>query len=275
MPLHTLNEAELDPQIRNFYCRSLQILQQHNIPFLVGGAYAFDRHTGIARHTKDLDLFVHSRDGKRAMQAFAQSGYETDLSASHWLGKAFCGENFVDIIFSSANGCCDVDDAWFEYALKDEVLGLPVLVCPAEEMIWSKAFIMARDRFDGADINHLILKCSDTLNWSRLLQRFGDQWRVLFSHLVLFGFAYPGERQQVPAWVMNECLQRLQSEITAVAPEEKLCQGTLLAPFQYLVDVEQWGYHDGRVRPAGSLTAPQVDEWTDHLRQEKGEIPCQ
>ena len=28
------------------------------VPFLVGGAYAFAHYTGIVRHTKDLDLFV-------------------------------------------------------------------------------------------------------------------------------------------------------------------------------------------------------------------------
>jgi hypothetical protein len=29
--------------------------------------------------------------------------------------------------------------------------------------------------------------------------RFGDHWRVLFSHIILFGFVYPDKRQNVPA----------------------------------------------------------------------------
>ena len=40
-------------------------------PFLVGGAYAFARYTGIERHTKDFDVFVRPRDFDRALDAFA------------------------------------------------------------------------------------------------------------------------------------------------------------------------------------------------------------
>jgi len=41
-------------------------------------------------------------------------------------------------------------------------------------MIWSKAFIMERDRYDGADIAHIIRTCGKGLDWSRLLHRFGS-----------------------------------------------------------------------------------------------------
>ncbi|HEY9650516.1 MAG TPA: hypothetical protein V6C95_07625, partial [Coleofasciculaceae cyanobacterium] len=55
----------LDPQIRAFYCHVLKTLQASEIPFLVGGTYAFERYTGIVRHTKDLDIFVRPRDCDR------------------------------------------------------------------------------------------------------------------------------------------------------------------------------------------------------------------
>src|SRR3954447_10270967 len=41
-----------------FYKKVLESLQTSNIEFLVGGAFAFVRYTGIDRDTKDLDLFV-------------------------------------------------------------------------------------------------------------------------------------------------------------------------------------------------------------------------
>jgi hypothetical protein len=44
-----------------------------------------------------------------------------------------------------------VDDLWFAHATPGDVLGIPVRLCPPEEMIWSKAFIMERERYDGAD----------------------------------------------------------------------------------------------------------------------------
>ena len=76
-------------------------------------------------------------------------------------------------------------------------------------MIWSKAFIQERERFDGADVIHLLRETGPSLDWPRLLMRFGDHWRVLLSHLILFGFVYPDKRQNVPAWVMDELMRRL------------------------------------------------------------------
>ena len=64
---------------------------------------------------------------------------------------------------------------------------------PVEEMIWSKAFLMERERFDGADVLHLMRARQKEINWPRLLSRFGEHWRVLLSHLVLFPYVYPNE----------------------------------------------------------------------------------
>ena len=62
---------------------------------------------------------------------------------------------------------------------------------PVEEMIWSKAFLMERERFDGADVPHLMRARQQRSNWPRLLPRFGEHWRVLLAHLVLFPYVYP------------------------------------------------------------------------------------
>jgi hypothetical protein len=44
------------------------------------------------------------------------------------------------------------------------------------------------------------------------------------------------------------------------APQERVCQGTLLSRQQFLVDTQQWGYRDGRLEPLGNLTEHQVAE---------------
>jgi len=48
---------------------------------------------------------------------------------------------------------------------------------PVEEMLWSKAFVMERHRYDGADIAHLIRARGEHFDWNRLLQRFGPTGR--------------------------------------------------------------------------------------------------
>jgi hypothetical protein len=96
-----------------------------------------------------------------------------------------------------------------------------------------------------------------------LLERFGPHWRVLFSHIVLFGFIYPAERDRVPGWVLRELNNRFQAELTAGPRKESVCQGTLLAAIQYLPDVTEWNYRDARLSPEGNLTPAQVAEWTE------------
>lgn len=128
-------------------------------------------------------------------------------------------------------------------------------------MIWSKAFVMERERYDGADIIHLVRCCSSTLDWARLLERFGAYWEVLLSHLILFGFVYPSDRSCIPNWIVQELLRRLE-HVTSNAPADRLCRGTLLSRAQYLVDIEQSGYEDARLAPKGQMTSDEIARWT-------------
>ena len=252
----------LDPEDRRFYCHTLSVFAAAGVEVLIGGAYAFARYTGIERHTKDLDIFVRRQDFARTLRALEAAGYQTEVAFRHWLGKAHCGEFFVDVIYSSGNGIARVDDDWFAHATDDLVFDLPARLCPVEEMIWSKALIQERERFDGADVAHLILARAEQLDWARLLSRFGANWRVLFSHLVLFGFIYPRERDRIPAWVMQDLTRRLEHDISAPAPSEQTCRGTLLSRQQYLVDVEQWGYVDARTLADNPMTDAEIARWT-------------
>jgi Nucleotidyl transferase of unknown function (DUF2204) len=257
-----VGQATLDPISREFYCRAIRTLCEAAVPFLVGGAYAFECYTGIARHTKDFDIFVRHEHCYRALQVFKAAGYHTELTFPHWLGKAFCSGDFIDVIFSSGNGLARVDDEWFAHAVSAEVLGMPLKLSPPEEMIWSKAFVQERERYDGADVAHILRTQAEHLDWERLFRRFGDKWHVLLSHLTLFGFIYPGERGKIPAWVMEELIGRLQNDLRTPSSAKRVCQGTLLSREQYLVDVERWGYADARLRPRGNLTRQDIDHWT-------------
>jgi hypothetical protein len=98
---------------------------------------------------------------------------------------------------------------------------------------------MERDRFDGADVAHLIKACGESLDWSHLLMRFERDWRVLLSQLILFGYIYPGEREVIPAPVMQELMARFNSEPAPDGNVKKLCFGTMLSREQYLFDINK------------------------------------
>jgi hypothetical protein len=260
-PLSTRQMVQ--PPAREFYESTLRILTTAGIRFVVGGAFALKHYAGIARDTKDLDVFLERPELDRAMELLAASGYETEVTFPHWLGKAYSGEHFVDFIFSSANGLCPVDGAWFKHALKCTMWGVPVLLCPIEEVIWTKCFVMERERFDGADVCHLIEARGETIDWRRLIDRFGDQWRVLLGHLVFYSFIFPDRREVVPRWVLHELTERMQRE--RHAERDRVCRGTLVSREQYLVDLRERGYEDARVPPHGDVPIEQIDFWTDAI----------
>jgi hypothetical protein len=259
----------LEPAAREFYLRTMKALNNAGLPYLVGGGYALGHYTGVARATKDFDIFVRRDEYDSTMKVLSAEGYHTELTFPHWLGKATCEDGYVDVIFSSGNGIATVDEGWFEHATPGEMFGVPVKLCPVEEMIWSKAFIMERERYDCADIMHLILSRAESLDWARLVTRFGAHWRVLLSHLCLFGFVYPSQRNRIPQWLMNGFIGRLDREMRTPAPKEKLCQGTLLSREQYLIDVQHWGFADARHTNASTMTPADVVLWTEAIDDKK------
>jgi hypothetical protein len=268
-----------DPD-QKFYSDTLALLNKKKLPFLVGGAFALHHYTGISRDTKDLDLFCKASDLKQITGALEEIGCRTESTFPHWLAKAYSdGERFVDLIFSSGNGLCPVDDEWFMRAGKSEILGHSVPVMPSEEMIWQKAFIMERERYDGADVAHLIRATGKVMDWDHLISRFDEKWRVLLSHLILFGFTYPSDRGAVPSEVLYELLDRLAADEKGPGDDSKVCWGMVLSREQYLPD-KKWGYDDPRLKPTGVMTQADVKRWTQPVfdrekenRNDLGEKP--
>lgn len=260
--------AVLDEHSRDFYRDALGRLDRAGIDYLVGGAYAFARYTGIERHTKDFDIFIRRQDFARIAEVLGQAGYQSELTFPHWLGKSFYGDDFIDLIFSAGNGVAKVDDQWFERAVPGVVIGMDVRLIPAEEMIWSKGLIMERERFDGADVAHVLKAVGPKLDWRHLIDRYAEHWRVLYAHLVLFGFIYPSHRSNIPAWVMDELGARVSEETHGPDSKEKICFGTVISRQQYLKDINDWGYRDARLKPLGNMSAPDIAHWTAGIAED-------
>jgi hypothetical protein len=247
---------------------ALRALVDGAVPFVVGGAYAYFEYTGIYRDTKDLDVFLRRRDLERAFVALEVSGFRAEQVDPVWIGKAWRGEWFVDLIFSSGNGVAVVDDRWFEHARDAVVMGVEVRIAPPEEMIWSKAFVCERERYDGHDVANLVRACGEHLDWQRLLDRFAEHWEVLFSHLVMYRFAFPAERTRVPEWVMRELLARSAAQVDAGDSERRVCRGPIVAKGQYGPLLDALGYPE--VRPALPDAAPPGGDGDGELSPGRG-----
>jgi hypothetical protein len=201
-------------------------------------------YTRIQRPTKDLDLFCLEPEYPRILARLAAAGYRTEVTNPSWIAKIFSGDRYIDLIFSSGNGVCDVDEAWFQSAPLGRVLDRLVPMVPPEEMIWSKAFIQERERFDGADVLHLIHCQHDRLDWQRLLDRFAPHWEVFLAHLLNYRFVYPADSDAIPPEVMDGLLSRASQSSPPLTGAGNHCRGDLLSSSQYDVDFSEWGYDE-------------------------------
>ena len=230
-------------QRRNqFYRDVLDAIAQQQIPFLVAGAYALRRHAGIFRDTKDLDLFCKAGDYPRILKLLIELGFKTEITDARWIAKAFKGDHYVDLIFNSVNGIVPVEDSWFERAAKMEIFDAEWPCLSAEDLLWCKIYIQDRTRYDGADVNHIILKQGEAMDWRYILMRTEQHWQLLLSQLINFQFVYPSQQDMVPKWLMEELLDRQQDIMALPAAVDAVCRGPLVSQTQYETDVREWGY---------------------------------
>ncbi|MDK1490828.1 hypothetical protein QN219_12220 [Sinorhizobium sp. 7-81] len=234
----------VDEEAEAFVAEAIAELVRSKIPFLIAGTFAVSAYTGISRPTKDLDVFCKAGDYTRILRHFKSRGYAVEIEDDRWLGKVFKGRFFFDVIFASPNGTMLVNDSWFAHALPVEISGCPVSIAAPTELIWSKSFIQLRERYDGADVVHVILKAHDRVDWARLLEYMEVHWEVLLIHLLNFRWIYPSERNKVPQWLMDELLSRLAAQRDLPLPQTKICRGRMYSRPDYEIDVREWGFAD-------------------------------
>lgn len=229
-----------------FYAESIQEMTKTGLPFMIGGTYAVNIYAALDRPTKDLDFFVKAGDYPRFLNHFNGLGYTTGVDDERWLAHARKGRGnaYFDLIFGSENAVTPVQDQWFTNARVTKLFDKQVLVLPPTELIWSKVFIQNRNRYDGNDIAHLILKTGNEVEWNRLLSYMEQYWEVLLFHIINFRFIYPSERETIPRWILDELLDRLHHQIEAPTPKMKACRGRLLSRRDYMIDVQEWGFAD-------------------------------
>jgi hypothetical protein len=176
------------------------------------------------------------------LEAMALHGLRAEVCDTYWLAKIFDGPYYVDVLFSLPNGIIDFGPEWFQRSHEVELFGCRSRLMGIEEMIASKVFVMRSDRFDGADICHLIRAVKGRLDWDRLL-RLVPCHHILLWHLLLFNFVYPGHADYLPQELMIRLFDTICQGWTAAA-DPKIFNGMVIDPLRFAVDGEQWGYRE-------------------------------
>ncbi|HTM36503.1 MAG TPA: nucleotidyltransferase, partial [Terriglobales bacterium] len=146
----TSSQPSVIPEQQLFLFREiLELLEKKKMPFAVAGAFALRQHTGISRDTKDLDLFLTSKNATKALKVLAQEGFECEVCDPVWLFKAHRDDFFVDLITGMSNAVIVVEDSWIQRAKPAVIYDVSTRVLAGEELIASKLFVTRRERFDG------------------------------------------------------------------------------------------------------------------------------
>ncbi len=240
----------------------LELLERKGTRFAVAGAFALREHTGICRDTKDLDLFLTPENAVTALKHLQEKGFECEVRDPVWLFKAHRNGFFVDLITGMSNAAIVVDDSWIERASPAVVQGITTRVLAAEELVASKLFIARRERFDGADIAHVIYGTRGKLDWQRILKLIGEHWEMLLWALVLFRYSYPAQTQYVPQEVWTGLVSRFHDVVSHQDPVA-IFRGSLVDDKQFAIDVNEWGlenllqeYRERRLKSIAAVIPP-------------------
>ena len=231
---------ELPEEQEALFREVLTLFEKAHWPYAVAGAFALRQHTGIYRFTKDLDIFLSAESASEVLVCLRKHDFVCEVCDPVWLAKVHRGEYFIDLITGMSNAVIAVDNSWIERAHPAKVCGVQTRVLAPEELIASKLFVTRRERFDGADIAHIIFGAQGNLQWDRILQLAGDHWELFLWSLVLFRYVYPAYTHYVPRSLWRDLLARLSNEIDMPNPGAKF-RGSLIDDAMFAIDVEEWG----------------------------------
>ena len=259
LPVTSSVPPELPKEQEALFREVLMLLEQKHVPNAVSGAFALRQHTGIFRFTKDLDLFLTAENARCALAFLKEQGFATEICDPVWLAKAHRDDFFVDLITGMSNAAIVVEDSWIQRAKPAVVYGVETRVLAPEELIASKLFVTRRERFDGADIVHVIYGTQGRLDWDRVLEIVGEHWEMLFWALVLFRYVYPAHTNFVPQHIWQELLGKFQTVIANPDPTADF-RGSLVDENMFAIDMREWGLAnllaDLRTRRLSQMPSP-------------------
>lgn len=222
---------------------ALNVLNDSGVPYAVSGAFALQRHTGIWRCTKDLDVFLIAENIPVALECLTSRGFECEIPDPVWLAKAHRDGFYIDLITGMSNAVITVEHTWMDRSQAAIIAGVKTRVLAPEELLASKVFVTRRERFDGADIAHVILGTRGKLEWARILELVGEHWELLLWHLVLFAYVYPAFTHFVPDSLWDDLSKRFTKRLAtrdATAP----FRGSLVDENMFAIDMNDWGMAD-------------------------------
>ncbi len=210
--------AALIPEYQwDIYLRVIRLATQRCIPFAIGGGFAFSHYSRRWRNTKDIDLYVVPDDRDAMIEITRVAGLADYYSVlpydRRWIYRSFVAvgsasdhppaDIIVDIMWQMANYRAQADGQWLSRGDLVSIRGWKLRMLPAEELLWSKLYILQKDRCDWGDLLNILYSRGSQLDWDHLVARVGDDKPVLAALVQLFTWACPGRALALPRGLWN------------------------------------------------------------------------
>jgi hypothetical protein len=213
------------------YQRVAQEARSAGVRFAFGGAFATAVYTGELRNTKDFDFYVLPEDSERMKGAITRAGLVDHFDRlpydRSWIYRGSQGDVLVDAIWAMANQRAVVDALWLTRGPSVRIRGEQLRAIPIEELIWSKLYVLQRERSDWGDVLNLVAAQTGSIDWDHLIARLAEDAPLLAAVLAIFGWLDPYRAAEIPARVWDR-LGVLPPQIDATAPVDPAARAALL-----------------------------------------------
>ncbi len=184
------------------YSCVLNQICKEGIPFALGGGLALGYYTGTLRRSKDLDIYVTPEHKDRVIAMMNHCGLGDYFAVQpydrEWIYRGHSDGAIIDVIWAMANKRTVVDEVWTSGGPTVHLCGQTFRVIPPEELLWSKLYVMQRDRCDWPDLFNLLAAVGPGLNWSHLAHRAAEDRALLKALLSIFAWVAPERAMQIP-----------------------------------------------------------------------------
>ena len=165
----------LDPEFEQLLAamkRAAGVLQQADVPFMLGGGLAVWARGG-PQTEHDVDFYVKEADADRALAALSDAGFRTERPPEGWLLKAYGDDDtLVDLIFRPAAG--PITDEEFERADELEVMALRLRVASLEDVLVQKLLALSEQEPDFRPVLEVGRAVREQLDWDEVRERTGE-----------------------------------------------------------------------------------------------------
>lgn len=188
----------------NIYAPVLREARDRGLRFAVGGGLAFSLYSGHRRNTKDMDIFILPPDHQEYLELMARCGFSEYTAVPYDRTWSYRGQKegyIMDLLWRMLNDRAPFDEEWVRRGWDLQIRGLPLRLLPVEELIWTKLYILHRERCDWPDILILLHVRGPQMDWEHLLGRLGEDAPVLGGLVHLFRWMCPGRAAQLPDWI--------------------------------------------------------------------------